>query len=129
MSNGETLRRAKAMPSEMTQPERELWIALRAHRFNGVKFNRQVVVGPFILDFAARARKLAIEVDGDTHVGNETRDERRTAWLEEQGYHVIRFSNADVMCNLEGVLLVIEEALRACPSPKPSPQRGEGLPE
>ena len=127
MSTGETLRRAKTMLSEMTQPERELWTALRAHRFKGTKFNRQVVVGPFILDFAARSLKLAIEVDGDTHAGNEARDERRTAWLEDQGYHVIRFSNADVMHNLEGVLLVIEDALRACPSPKPSPQWGEGL--
>lgn len=127
MSAGETLRRAKAMRSEMTQPERALWAALRAHRFNGVKFSRQVVIGPFILDFAARARRLAIEVDGDAHAGNEARDERRTAWLEDQGYHVIRFSNADVMHNLEGVLLVIEEALRACPSPKPSPQQGEGF--
>jgi len=127
MSTGETLRRAKTMRSEMTQPERELWTALRAHRFGGIKFNRQVVVGPFILDFAARSLKLAIEVDGDTHAGNEARDERRTAWLEDQGYHVIRFSNADVMHNLEGVLLVIEEALRACPPPKPSPQWGEGL--
>jgi len=115
------------MRSDMTQPERELWTALRAHRFGGIKFNRQVVVGPFILDFAARSLKLAIEVDGDTHAGNEARDERRTAWLEDQGYHVIRFSNADVMHNLEGVLLVIEEALRACPPPKPSPQWGEGL--
>nr|WP_245708309.1 endonuclease domain-containing protein [Sphingomonas palmae] len=101
----------------MIQPERELWTALRAHRFNGVKFSRQVPVGPFILEFAARARKLAIEVDGDTHAGNEARDERRTAWLAEQGYHVIRFNNADVMHHLEGVLLVIEEAYRAAPLP------------
>ena len=127
MPTGDTLRRAKTMRSELTQPERELWTALRAHRFKDTKFNRQVVVGPFILDFAARSLKLAIEVDGDTHAGNEARDERRTAWLEDQGYHVIRFSNADVMHNLEGVLLVIEDALRACPSPKPSPQWGEGL--
>ncbi|MBW6522829.1 endonuclease domain-containing protein [Sphingomonas sp. RHCKR47] len=126
MSADETLRRAKAMRSEMTQPERELWTALRAHRFNGVKFSRQVVVGPYILDFAARSRKLVIEVDGDSHAGNEARDERRTAWLEEQGYHVIRFSNADVMRNMEGVLFVVEEALRAAPLPTLSPQ-GEGF--
>jgi len=126
MSAGQTLRRAKAMRSDMSQPERDLWTALRAHRFNGVKFSRQVPVGPYILDFAARARKLAIEVDGDTHAGNEAHDERRTAWLEEQGYHVIRFSNADVMHNLEGVLLVIEEVLRTAPLPTLSPE-GRGL--
>ncbi len=126
MSAGDTLRRAKALRTDMTQSERELWTALRAHRFNGVKFSRQVPVGPFILDFAARARKLAIEVDGDTHAGNEAHDERRTVWLEEQGYRVIRFSNADVMRNLEGVLLVIEEVLRTAPLPTLSPQ-GRGL--
>ncbi len=106
----------------MTQPERELWTARRAYCFSGVKFSRQVVVGPFILDFAARSRKRAIEVDGNTHGGDEARDERRTAWLEKQGYPVIRFSNTDVMRNLEGVSLVVEEQLRAAPLPTVSLQ-------
>ena len=110
----------------MTQPEHELWTALRARRFGGVKFSRQVVAGPFILDFAARSRKLAIEVDGDTHASDGSHDERRAAWLEEQGYRVIRFSNTDVMDNVEGVLLVIQETLRAAPLPTLSPE-GRGL--
>lgn len=115
------LARAKAMRSEQTQPERELWIALRAKRFAEVKFSRQVVIGPFIADFAARSRKLVIELDGDTHAGNEDRDARRTAWLERQGYRVIRFNNSDVMGNLEAVLDMIKAALATAPLPNPLP--------
>ncbi|QNA85579.1 endonuclease domain-containing protein [Sphingomonas sp. So64.6b] len=115
------LKRAKAMRSEMSQPERELWTALRARRFDGVKFSRQVVIGPYIVDFAARLRKLIIEVDGDSHAGNGTYDARRTAWLEQQGYRVIRFNNSDVMSNVEGVLLAIAAALGTAPLPNPLP--------
>jgi very-short-patch-repair endonuclease len=120
------LARAKAMRSEMTQPERELWTALRAKRFADTKFSRQVVIAPYIADFVARTHKLVIELDGDTHAGNEQRDARRTAWLEEQGYRVIRFNNTDVMGNLEGVLLSFEAALATAPLPTLSP-KGRGL--
>lgn len=63
-TNPKLLERARQMRSEMTQPERELWIALRAKRFSGVKFTRQVVIGPYIADFVCRSRKLIIELDG-----------------------------------------------------------------
>ena len=124
-TNEELLKRAKAMRTEMTQPERELWTALRAKRFNGVKFSRQVVIGPFIADFVARSRKLVIEVDGNTHI-DAARDDRRTRYLETQGYDVIRFANPDVVGNLEGVLTTIEVALAAAPLPTLSPM-GRGL--
>ena len=119
------LKRAKAMRTEMTQPERVLWTALRAKRFDGTKFTRQAPLGPFIADFVARSRKLVIEVDGDTH-NDEARDERRTAWLAAQGYRVVRVSNDDVMRNLEGVMQIIGEALAAAPLPTLSPE-GRGL--
>ncbi|RYY23786.1 MAG: endonuclease domain-containing protein [Sphingomonadales bacterium] len=119
------LARAKAMRSEMPQPERELWIALRAKRFEGAKFSRQVVIGPFIADFLCRSRKLVIEVDGDTHV-DAGRDQRRTDYLESQGYRVVRFANHDVMTNMEGVLFAISEALANAPLPTLSPE-GRGL--
>jgi very-short-patch-repair endonuclease len=47
---------------------------------------------------------LVIEIDGDTHVGNEV---RRTAFIEAAGWRVVRFTNAEVMGNLDGVLTVI----------------------
>ncbi len=119
------LKRAKAMRSEMTQPERELWIALRAKRHDGVKFSRQVVIGQFIADFVARSRKLVIELDGDTHTDHQ-RDASRTSLLERQGYRVLRFGNPDVMQNLEGVLIAIDAALATAPLPTLSPE-GRGL--
>ena len=70
-TNPELLKRAKAMRSHMSQPERELWVALRAKRFNAVKVRRQEVIGPYIVDFLVWAYKLVIEVDGDTHAGKE----------------------------------------------------------
>jgi very-short-patch-repair endonuclease len=76
------------------------------------------------VDFVARSRKLIIEVDGDTHGGDEAiaRDARRTARLERQGYQVIRSTNAEVMGNLEAVLAAIRNALAARPlSPTLSP--------
>ena len=82
--------RARSMRSEPTPPEAKLWSLLRAHRFSHVKFTRQVVVAPYILDFAARSRKIAIELDGDTHGHNLQYDAARTACLESKGYRVIR---------------------------------------
>uniref|UniRef100_UPI0026238D9A endonuclease domain-containing protein n=1 Tax=Sphingomonas bacterium TaxID=1895847 RepID=UPI0026238D9A len=108
------------MRTEMTQPERELWIALRAKRLGDIKFSRQVVIGPFIADFVARSRRLIVEVDGDTH-SDTAKDEKRTDWLNEQGYRVIRFGNSDVMQNLEGVLDIISAALGTAPLPTLSP--------
>lgn len=121
----ETLKaRARSMRSEMTEPETRLWLLLRAHRFEGVKFSRQVVVEPYILDFAARQRKIAIEVDGDTHGRSLDYDAARTAFLESRGYRVIRFTNAEVMGNIEGVAHAIAAALATAPLPGPLP-RGE----
>ena len=116
------LARARAMRSAMTQPERELWLALRGKRFDGVKFSRQVVIGQYIVDFVARSRRLIIEVDGDTHAGDEAADAVRSRWLEQQGYRVNRFTNGDVMTNLDGVLQMIAVALTTAPLPNPLPE-------
>ena len=88
------------MRTEMPEPERRLWHELRAGRL-GVKFARQVPIGPYIADFAARREKLVIEIDGDTH--DPVADARRDAFFAEQGFRVLRFGNRDVIENLEGV--------------------------
>ena len=100
----ELLARAKWMRSNPTPAEARLWYSLRAKCLEAIKFSHQVVVDTYIADFVARSRKLVIEVDGDTHASDGAYDLRRTAWLEQLGYRVIRFSNADVMNNLDGVL-------------------------
>jgi len=117
---------AKAMRREASEPETRLWLALRTERLDGIKFRRQKVIGPYIADFAARDPMLVVEVDGDTHGGRENYDAKRTRFFEEQGYRVIRFSNVDVMTNLDGVLSAIAKAA-ATPLSQPSPLKGRGL--
>ncbi|MEL7738708.1 DUF559 domain-containing protein [Citromicrobium bathyomarinum] len=112
----------------MTEPETRLWLELRSGRFHGIKFRRQKVIGPYIADFAANDPKLVVELDGDTHATRSEYDAERTRSLEAQGYRVVRFSNAEVMGNMGGVLQrlgEIVEMLRKAPPPTPSPE-GEG---
>jgi very-short-patch-repair endonuclease len=114
------------MRRELTEPERRLWHALRAGRLEGAKFRRQVVIDRYIADFACRTPKMmVVEVDGDTHADAAACDHRRTGALQERGYETIRFTNHDVMSNLDGVLLTIQEALGLPLSPALSPE-GEG---
>ena len=124
----ELLKRARALRRDMSPPERALWAILRAHQLQGWKFMRQVQVDPYILDFAARREKLAIELDGDSHVGREDYDARRTHFLECLGWKVLRFSNSEAMTNADGVAMAILMSLEGLsPSPLPSPQQGEGV--
>lgn len=94
----------------MTPPETKLCTLLRANRL-GVKFVRQMVVEPYIADFAARADKLIIELDGDSHATQLAYDAAHTRSFEDRGFRVIRFSNRDVMTNPEGVVRAILIAL------------------
>jgi very-short-patch-repair endonuclease len=116
---------ARAMRRQMTEPETRMWLQLRAARFEGIKFRRQKVVGRYIADFAANDPKLVVEIDGETHDVDDERDRVRTRYFEEQGYTVLRFSNADVMRNLDGVLTRLSEviaSLRPPPLPTLSPE-------
>jgi very-short-patch-repair endonuclease len=119
--------RAKAMRANPTPAEYKLWLTLRANRLDGSQFTRPTVIDRYIVDFASKAAGLVIEVDGDAHSAQERYDATRTQWLEQLGYSVVRFSNGDVMNNLDGVLMVIEAALRRAPSPQPSPRGGREL--
>jgi very-short-patch-repair endonuclease len=104
--------RAKTLRTEMTPPERKLWSMLRAGRLQGIKFVRQMVFGPFyVADFAARDHGLVVELDGDSHAGREDYDARRTAYMESEGFRVIRFTNSEIMTNPEGVARAILIAL------------------
>lgn len=116
--------RARQMRANPTPAEQTLWLALRANRFENQQFTRQTIIAPYIVDFASKAARLVIEVDGDTHSAKDRYDARRTEFLESLGYRVIRFANSDVMGNIEGVLSMIAQALRETPSPQPSPQGG-----
>jgi len=117
---------AKRLRGAMSEAEKRLWYFLRAHRFGGVSFRRQTLVGPYIVDFVCHDAGLVIELDGGQHgsAGAQRHDEQRTSWLADRGYKVLRFWNVDVLTNTEGVLEVIASELQQNPPPC-SPQGGE----
>ena len=116
--------RSRELRNNPTDAEGRLWRFVRNRQINGTRFNRQVPIGPFICDFVARGPKLVIELDGGQHAMEGDYDRNRTTVLEQRGYRVIRFWNNDVLGNVEGVLRVIEEALKDRPSLDPSRQAG-----
>ena len=118
---------AKAMRTNPTGAEQRLWHHLRGKRLNGVKFTRQVLIGPYIVDFAARLQGLVIELDGDTHGHQLEYDRARTVFLESQGFRVLRFTNSELRDNLEGVLTVIVEQFDSSPLPNPLPIGERGI--
>ncbi len=101
---------AKNMRSNMTKEEVKLWNILRAKNFYNLKFKRQVLIGEYIADFVCPEKMLIIELDGSQHNedNNIENDKNRTAYLEQQGYKVIRFWNNEVWDNIDGVCEVIK---------------------
>ena len=117
--------RAKSMRSAPTEAEHRLWQVVRARRFNGFKFRRQVPVDHYIVDFLCSSRRLIVELDGSQHADSAS-DARRDAYLRAQGFHILRIWNNELFTNEEGVAEAILNALHS-PLPNPSPARGEGL--
>ena len=109
----------------MTDAERRLWGRLRLQQL-GPKFRRQHPIGPFVVDFACLDPKLVIEVDGSQHLDQLTYDDRRSVWLQAQGFVVLRFWANEVLSSLDGVISAIEQSLSGRqPAPTPAlPQRG-----
>jgi len=98
---------ARHLRKNMTDAEQRIWRALRLRQILGVKFRRQHPIGAYIADFICIERKLIVEVDGGQHAEQIVEDNVRTAWLEAQGYRVMRFWNNEVLQNIEGVLETI----------------------
>lgn len=115
---------AEFLRSNQTDVEQKIWYQLRAKRFYGYKFKRQVPIGTYITDFACVEKKLIIELDGGQHDDQKAQDDKRTAYLEQQGYRVLRVWNNEIVDNIEGVLEVIQNMLDHTPSPL---VRGEGV--
>jgi very-short-patch-repair endonuclease len=103
----QTLCRVRNLRKNLTNAERKLWRVLRKKQLSSLRFRRQVPIGPFIVDFICFEKRLVIEVDGGQHDENKEYDEKRTIWLEDQGFRVIRFWNNEVMNNINGVATFI----------------------
>jgi very-short-patch-repair endonuclease len=115
---------ARQLRERSTDAERLFWSKVRAHRLNGHKFKRQQPLGRCVADFVCMEAKLVVELDGGQHADSEE-DKLRDAWLQSEGYRVLRFWNNDVLTNIDGVLMRLIENLS--PSPQPSPLKGEGV--
>jgi very-short-patch-repair endonuclease len=103
--------RSRDLRKNMTDAERKLWSVIRMKQINGLQFYRQKPIGDYIVDFYCPAAKLVIEVDGGHHLelGAVRYDRIREEFLKRQGLEVIRFTNLDVLENIEGVVLKILE--------------------
>lgn len=105
------LKNARHLRKNLTDAEQHLWRHLRLRQIEEHKFRRQHPIGNYIADFVCIERKLIVEVDGGQHAEQLDYDAARTAWLEAQGYRVLRFWNNEVLQNIEGVVTVIRAAL------------------
>jgi very-short-patch-repair endonuclease len=112
----------------MTDAEMKIWQRLRAHRFRGLSFRRQLPVGPYVVDFACLDARLIIEIDGGQHASDQAKyDAKRDAWLRAEGFVVLRFWNNDVLTNLRGVLERIADTLHEFGPPSLTlPRKGGG---
>ncbi|MEX2322420.1 MAG: DUF559 domain-containing protein [Acidimicrobiia bacterium] len=109
--------RARALRNHLTIPEARLWGCIRRNQL-GVRFRRQVPIGPWIVDFACLNPKIVIEVDDPSHDWPD--EANRTRYLESLGFTLLRFDNKDVI-EIDAVVRSIETAIGAL-------QRGEPLP-
>lgn len=96
----------------MPEAERRLWVRLRNRGLGGFRFRRQHTVGPYVADFACVEARLVIELDGEQHglPDAQAHDVARNAFMEREGWLVLRFWNNDVYGNMDGVLETILDA-------------------
>ena len=106
---------ARRLRATMTDAEQRLWYRLRGKQLLGVQFYRQKPIGNYVVDFYAPAAGLVVEVDGANHFEGSTaaKDPVRTAYLSRQGLNVVRFSDREVLQELDSVVEAIYTAVRA----------------
>jgi very-short-patch-repair endonuclease len=107
----------------MTDAETSIWRILRSAQMDGHCFRRQVPFGQYIADIVCHNARLIIEIDGGQHERSSPDEAKRTRFLEDQGYRILRFWNNEVLSNLEGACAIIARELRHHPPP-PDQVRG-----
>lgn len=119
---------ARELRKRQTPAEEALWQLLRNRQLADLKFRRQHQIGDYIVDFFCAEHGLVVELDGGVHDKSDRRnvDKKRDAYLRTLGHTVLRFPNARVFDDTEGLL---GEILHALPSTPGRGVRGEGLPE
>jgi very-short-patch-repair endonuclease len=118
--------KARSLRASLTYAEQRLWTRLRRKQILGIQFYRQKPIGNYIVDFYASAVGLVVEVDGSQHfdAAHTKHDRSRTAYLKRLGLRVLRFTDRQVLLELDAV---VEEILRAIDDRNPpSPPFSKG---
>ena len=100
---------ASQLRRHRTDAEEKFWQTVRNRQIDGFKFRFQHSLLPYIADFACLDAMLIVEIDGGQH--SQEREAKRTAFLESEGFEILRFWNNDVLSNLDGVIQVVRETL------------------
>jgi very-short-patch-repair endonuclease len=117
----EKLERAKDLRRRMTPPEKSLWSALRNDALI-LHFRRQQVIAGYIIDFYCASAKLAVEIDGDSHLHRTGHDALRDRTLAKMGIRTLRISNQEVQQDVKRVLRKISDQF-----PLSRRERGQGV--
>ena len=122
--------RARQLRKDITDSERKLWRKSSKRQLARHRFRRQHPLGPYVVDFVCLHKRFVVEVDGGQHSQPEQQahDARRTAWLEAQGYRVLRVWNTEVFDNLDGVIETILHELAGRPTVARSRRPGPPTP-
>ncbi|MDO8877631.1 MAG: endonuclease domain-containing protein [Pseudolabrys sp.] len=115
--------KARSLRRDVTTPERKLWRHLKRLQIGPSHFRRQAAIGPCFADFACHQKRIAIEIDGETHTSASAqhRDEVRSRYLTSSGYRILRFWNDEVMTNIEGAMEVIHQTVAERDDQTPPP--------
>ena len=91
------------MRDNPTFTEKTLWEKIRLKRLGGLRFRQQHIIGPYIADFYCHKLKLVVEVDGSSHDGRKKEDQIRDEYMRSLGITVLRFTNQQVLYDIEEV--------------------------
>lgn len=116
---------ARALRSSATEAERMFWRLLRGKQIGGLRFRRQQTIGPYVVDFYCSAAKLVVELDGAQHSAeaNLPYEAARTNWLTRNRYRVMRFTNAEFLCDSGTAIDAIWRAILESNIPLPEAAR------
>jgi very-short-patch-repair endonuclease len=112
-----SIERARRFRKQMSRAEARMWDYLRTLKGEGFHFRRQVQLGPSYADFACHHARVVIEIDGDTHFTHDgvEHDLTRNSYLFGRGFRVIRYTNTDVLQNIDGVVTHLLSRLAEVP--------------
>lgn len=115
--------KCRKLRENQTDAEKKLWTLLRNRQLSGVKSRRQFSVGRYILDFYCPKYRIGIEADGGQHYEHKgrQRDEVRTRELNKLDIEILRFSDREILTNIEGVYEIIKGTIEKKKGNPPSP--------